>query len=115
MEIAPSSEPGQSEGPCQNILILQQHGKGESKIEGIREYGGRRFEIETFSIDEALPPILDDTEGLLPEDIRADLVLDFLTHPDLSQDLAQECVSRGIPLVASGKKIRMKGVYTPLT
>ena len=99
----------------EKILVFQQNGSGESKIQGIRKYGKERFIIETFSIDEALPPVLDDTRDYLPFDIQADLILDFMKHPDLSHDLAVACRARNIPLVASGKKLRVKGALTPPT
>jgi hypothetical protein len=99
----------------ERILVFQQNGSGESKIQGIRRYGKERFIIETVSIDVTLPPILDDTRYYLPSDIQADLILDFLKHPDLSHDLAVACRARNIPIVASGKKLRVKGVLTPPT
>lgn len=102
-------------GEVQKILVFQQNGGGESKIEGIRKYGKGRFEIETFSIDQPLPDIIDDSDDYLPEKIEADLVLDFLVHPDLSQDLGEKCGEAGIPVVASGKKNRIKGVFEPVT
>jgi hypothetical protein len=100
---------------CQRILVLQQNGSGESKILGIRRYGDRRFHLEVLSIDEGLPPIVDDPDKYLPHDIDADLVLDFLKHPDLSYGLAQLCQKRGIPVIARGKKWRIEGVATPPT
>lgn len=99
----------------QKILVFQQNHSGESKIQGIRTYGKDRFEIKTFSIDHPLPPVIDDALEFLPETIEADLVLDFLTHPDLSQDLAGLCAHQGIPVVASGKKHRIPGVLCPPT
>ncbi len=99
----------------EKILVFQQNGSGERKIQGIRSYGKERFIIETVSINEALPPILDDTRDYLPSNIKADLVLDFLKHPDLSHDLAVFCRARNIPIVASGKKLRVKGALTPPT
>lgn len=97
------------------ILVFQQNQKGESKIAGIRKYGGNRFEIDVISIDNDLPPVIDDARQLLPQKIEADLVLDFLQHPDLSYDLAQLCSEMKIPLVASGKKHRTAHVITPPT
>jgi hypothetical protein len=99
----------------EKILVFQQNGSGERKIQGIRRYGKERFIIETVSIDEVLPTILDDTRDYLPSDIQAELVLDFLKHPDLSHDLAIACRARNIPIVASGKKLRVKGTLTPPT
>ena len=99
----------------QKILIFQQNGSGESKTKGIRRHGKGLFTIEIVSIDETLPALLDHTEEYLPDDIQADLVLDFLKHPDLSHDLAVACRKRKIPVVASGKKLRTKWALTPPT
>ena len=97
------------------ILVFQQNRKGESKIAGIRKYGGNRFHIDIISIDEDLPPIIDDARQFFPGKIEADLVLDFLQHPDLSYDLAQLCSEMKIPLVASGKKLHPVHAITPPT
>ena len=99
----------------QKILVFQQNGSGESKIQGIRKHGKERFIIETVSIDETLPPILEDTRDYSPSNIEADLILDFMKHPDLSYDLAIACRAQNIPIVASGKKLRVKGALTPPT
>ena len=99
----------------QKIVVFQQNGSGEKKIEGIRRYGNSRFALEIVSIDETLPAVIDDARKYIPKDIRADLVLDFFKHPDLSQDLAVVCRDKKIPVVASGKKLRVKGVFTPPT
>lgn len=99
----------------QKILVFQQDGSGERKIQGVRSYAKDHFTIEIISLDGSLPPILDDTTDYLPSDIQADLVLDFLKHPDLSHDLAVACSKRKIPVVASGKKLRVDGIFTPPT
>lgn len=99
----------------QRIAVFQQNGSGESKIRGIREHGAGQFVLEVFDIDQPLPPVIDDGSEYLPESIEADLVLDYLQHPDLSQDLAERCRSLGIPMIASGRKIRVKGTTTPPT
>ncbi len=99
----------------QKILVFQQNGSGEKKIEGIRQYGNNRFALEIISINDSLPTIIDDTKEYIPRDIQADLVLDYLKHPDLSYDLAMVCRDRKIPVVASGKKLRVKGALTPPT
>ena len=89
----------------QIILVCQQNGSAEAKIAGIRRYGGDRFQIKTHDIDDPLPELIDDTTAYLPARLEADLILDFLKHPDLSTDLARMAHDRGIPVVASGKKI----------
>ncbi len=97
------------------ILVFQQSNSGESKITGIRKFGKDRFDLHMVSIDVPLPLVIDDARELLPDDIDADLVLDFFKHPDLSYDLAQLCREKGIPVVASGKKMKIEGVATPPT
>ena len=95
--------------------MFQQKGCGEKKIAGIRRYGGDRFRLEIYNIDEELPPVLDDSSAYLPAELDADLVLDFLKHPDLGEDLARMCASRSIPVVASGRKTPAEGVLAPPT
>ena len=90
---------------AQHIVVFQQGGSGEKKIRAIRQYGGGKFNIDIIDIEEDLPPIIDDARPFLPKHLEADLVLDFLKHPDLSTDLAALCHDAGIPVVASGKKI----------
>ena len=99
----------------QKILVFQQNGSGESKIAGVRKYGGDRIVLEIVSIDDPLPPLIEDTSEFLPPKITADLVLDFMKHPDLNHDLAGLCIDQGIPLIASGKKLEITGVHTPPT
>jgi hypothetical protein len=101
--------------PMQRIVVFQQNGSGEQKIEGIRRYGRGRFDLRCIHIDQDLPPVIDDASDYLPSDVDADLVLDFLKHPDLSYDLAVICGRRGIPVVASGKKIKVEGTLVPPT
>jgi thymidylate synthase len=98
----------------QRLLVFQQNGRGESKSRGIQAYGEGLFELEVMSLDCAIPAIVDDSSEYLPSDFQADLVLDYLKHPDLSYDLAVMCKNRGIPLIASGKKYRVEGAFTPM-
>ena len=99
----------------QKIIVFQQFNSGEKKIAGIEKYGNNLFEIKRISIDVDLPPVIDDSREYLPDSIQADLVLDFLQHPDLSHDLSVLCSRNNIPVVASGKKLRIQGVHTPPT
>lgn len=99
----------------QRVSVFQQNGSGERKIEAVREHGSDVIELEVISIDDELPDILDDTSPYLPADLDTDLVLDFLTHRDLSHDLAALCAIKSIPVIASGKKLTNKWVLTPPT
>lgn len=95
------------------IVVFEQDGAGQYKIHGIREHG-RDIEIEAvFSVDENLPQFVDEPEKYISNEFSGDLVLDFLTHPDLSEYLVSICRTKDIPVVASGKKI--KGALTPFT
>jgi hypothetical protein len=99
----------------QKILVFEQNKSGEKKVAGIKRFAKDRFDLEMVSIDGPLPPVIDDASGYLPAEIEADVVLDFFKHPDLSHDLALLCRERGIPVVASGKKIQMENVFVPPT
>ena len=99
----------------QKIAVFQQKDRGESKVKGIERFGNNMFDLSIISIDDALPIVIDDTSLYLPKEIDADLVLDFLLHPDLSHDLAVMCQAKNIPIIASGKKIDMEHAITPPT
>ncbi|MGE0085954.1 MAG: DUF166 family (seleno)protein DfsP [Desulfococcaceae bacterium] len=99
----------------QKIAVFQQNGSGENKIRGIREYGNGLFQLKICSIDMDMPSLIEDGSPYLPSEIEADLVLDYIRHPDLSQDLGELCRDKGIPVVASGKKHKISGVITPPT
>lgn len=99
----------------QKIIVFQQNGSGEKKIQGLTRYGAGLFDLHIMSVDAPLPAVLDETEEYLPTSLEADLVLDFLVHPDLSHDLARLCEALNIPIVASGKKHRVKWAVTPPT
>lgn len=101
--------------PMQKIMVFQQNGSGKSKIEGINKFGDKQFKLTTFDIDGPLPPVIDDTSQYLPDTIDADLVLDFLKHRDLSDDLSVLCKKLDIPVVASGKKISVGEAICPPT
>ena len=80
----------------QKILVFQQRGSGESKIQGILKYGEGLFSLEIISIDQALPPVMDDTGDLLPKEMDADLVL------DTSVMTRQEAVDAVLRLLTDG-------------
>lgn len=99
----------------QRITVFQQKGSGETKIAGIRLFGGDQYTIETVDIDQPLPDIIDDASDYLPDHIDSDLVLDHLRHPDVSHDLWNLCERFNIPVIAKGKNISGRSVITPKT
>ncbi|HDS16089.1 MAG TPA: hypothetical protein ENN66_05680 [Proteobacteria bacterium] len=90
--------------PVQRVVVFQERGSGEKKIAGIEHFAPGCFTLEIISIDAPLPRLIDEPEDFLPATIEADLVLDFLRHPDLSTELLRRCRENQIPLVASTKK-----------
>lgn len=99
----------------QRVLVFQQDGSGERKIEGIRRHGGDRYRLRVVDLPAGLPPVIDDSAEYLPARLEADLVLDYLKHPDLSHDLAARCAAEGIAYIGSGKKHLVGGVLMPVT
>ncbi len=87
-----------------SLVVFEEHGSGDKKIQGISEHGSGLVISKRFNIEENLPEIVDNPEDYIPDDFDADLVLDFLKHPDLSSYLAQVCKRKSIPVIASGKK-----------
>ena len=86
------------------IVVFEENSSGEKKIQAITSHGTGLEIVKIFNIEENLPEIVDDPETYIPEDFHADLVLDFLKHPDLSEYLTQVCKKKNIPVIASGKK-----------
>ncbi len=86
------------------IVVFEELDSGEKKIQGITEHGSGLEISRRYNIEESLPEIVDDPERYISEDFKADLVLDFLKHPDLSAHLAEVCKKKNIPVIASGKK-----------
>ena len=96
------------------ILVFEQNGSGAYKVSGLRQYGNPEDTITVITIDEHLPDFVEDPEAYIAaDDIKADLVLDYLTHPDLSHYLIEICNIKKIPVVASGKHNEL--AYTPFT
>lgn len=94
---------------AQRVLAFQQHGRAENKIRGILEYGEGLFDLEVVSIDDVIPSIRDGAGDYLPSDLDADLVSDYLAHPDLSEEAALLYRNKDISVVASGERYRVEG------
>lgn len=86
------------------IIVFQQFGSAEKKIAGMRKYGHDISKIELISIDIELPELVDEPEEFVTDNFQADLVLNYLKHPDLSEYLINICEKKSVPVVSSGKK-----------
>ncbi len=96
------------------ILVFEQNGSGAQKIAGIRRFGNPDDTVTLVDIDARLPEFVDQPEDYINENnMDGDLVLNYLTHPDLSYYLIELCAKKKIPVVSSGKHSD-KG-YTPFT
>ena len=42
------------------IFVFQQDGRGESKVKGIQRYGKNQFDVILITIEQPLPPVVDD-------------------------------------------------------
>ncbi len=99
----------------QRIAVFQERGSGEQKIRGIREHGRHLTIVEIFDVDQQLPTVIDDPAAYLPSSLGADLVLDYLRHPDLRLDLALLGKRCSVPVVSSGRSARVEGLFSPPT
>jgi thymidylate synthase len=104
-----------SKNKIQKIFVFQQNGSGNNKIRGIKKYASDIIDLNIIDIDIPLPSLIDDATDFLPESIEADLVLDYLKHPDISLELSIICSKKKIPVVASGKKIKLDNIFCPPT
>ena len=59
------------------IVVFEEHGSGEKKIQGITRHGAGVDITKIYDIEETLPEIVDDPETFIPENFHADLILDF--------------------------------------
>ncbi|MBU1232257.1 MAG: DUF166 domain-containing protein [Proteobacteria bacterium] len=94
------------------LIVFQERGSGAQKIEGVQKFAEEIRIIEIVSIDIFLPDFIENPEDFINKDFTADLVLNFLKHPDLVDYLVSLCNVKGIPVVSAGKKC---GGFAPFT
>jgi hypothetical protein len=94
------------------IVVFQEHNSGELKIEGVRRYGEDITILKIITIDQFLPDFIEEPEEYISDDFSADLVLNYLKHPDLVDYLIRICEQKNIVVVSAGKK---GGGFTPFT
>ena len=95
-----------------DIIVFQEKGSGEHKIEGVQKYGAPVKITKIISIDSFLPDFIEEPEDFIHDSFTADLVLNFLKHPDLVHHLITLCEQKNIPVVSAGKK---GNGFTPFT
>lgn len=95
-----------------DIVVFQERGSGELKIAGVQSYGDGITIKKNISIDNFLPDFIESPEEYISSDFKADLVLNYLKHPDLVDYLMRICEKKRIVIVSPGKK----GLgFTPFT
>ena len=97
-----------------SISIFQQTGIGEKKIQGLHKYGKNITIAEIVTLPLGLPDFIEDPEDYFTQDIKSNLVLSFLKHPDLTDYLVSLCNKLSIPVVASGPR-NIPGAFSPMT
>ncbi len=95
-----------------DIIVFQEHSSGELKIEGVLRYGNGITIRKIITIDQFLPDFIEEPEDYIADDFSADLVLNYLKHPDLVDCLIRVCEQKNIVVVSPGKK---GGGFTPFT
>ncbi len=100
------------QGEKMEIIVFQEHDSGIHKIEGVQNFGEGISITKIISIDDCLPEFIDEPGDYFSNDFAADLVLNYLKHPDLVHYLISLCTERGIPVVSAGKK---GAGFTPFT
>ncbi len=95
-----------------DIVVFQEHNSGELKIEGVQRYGSGISIREMITIDQFLPDFIEEPEDYIVDDFSADLVLNYLKHPDLVDHLIRICEQKNIVVISPGKK---GGGFTPFT
>ncbi len=96
------------------IALFEESGCAKRKIEGIKKYAPEILISPIVDIPSIRSDIvIDEPDEFLSIDFDADMVLDYIKHPDLSYFLVQLCKEKKIPVVASGQKI--KGAICPFT
>jgi len=101
----------------QKILMVQRDGLGDPKIEAAAEIRPD-LELSVVNLEGPFEELIDDPGALFPDDLEerldwAELVVDHLYHPDLSDHLVRCCGARRLPVIASGRRIQ--GADTPAT
>jgi hypothetical protein len=97
----------------QRIVIFEEDGSGDYKIAGMDVYGKGIVIRAVHNITGPFPEIIDEPEKYVTASFKADLVLNFLRHPDLSEYLVSVCMKKDIPVIASGQQI--PGAICPFT
>jgi len=99
----------------QRILVVQRDGLGDQKLQAARDLG---LAIELLELHGPFEVLIDAPEACFPADLdarlaRAELVIDHLYHPDLTEHLVARCRAAGRTVIAAGRKL--PGADTPTT
>jgi hypothetical protein len=97
----------------QHIVVFEEDGSADCKIAGMEVYGKNILIKTVYNIQGPFDEFIDEPERYISSQFTADLVLDFLRHPDLSAHLVSICNRKNIPVIASGQHI--PGAESPFT
>lgn len=100
--------------PGDRLTVFQQHSAGSKKIQGITRFGRDISIVEIIDFPTALPDFIDDPAPYFPKEIKGNIVLSFLRHPDLADYAAHYCARHGVAMIASGPR-KIAGARSPFT
>jgi len=91
------------------IIVFQRGELGKHIIEGLKKHS--EMDIDSFTVSEELPALIDNPEEFIDSNFEADLIFDHLHHRDLSEYLVDVAKNKGVPIIIPGAKI--KGAINP--
>ena len=75
------------------VLVIEQGPYGERIARNIKERSPEDWEVQSFKLTTALPPLIDDPEDFLPPDLPASDLIVFLSETEQSPQLIPDIVA----------------------
>lgn len=97
----------------QSISIIQQGDDGESKVKWLTEHEDGFEIIQVLKLPLDLPVLIDDPAPYLADLLLTDLVLTFVSQPDIMDEIVRWCGDNHVVLVASGQRLIGADVFCP--
>lgn len=91
------------------VIVFQRKGYANHIIEGLKKHSN--IEVESFTVDDNLPEIIDDPQDFIDADFEADLIFDHLHQRDLTEYLVKIAKKKDVPIIVPGTNV--KGALNP--
>lgn len=100
------------------ILILFSGEYGKRHLQNVRQHGPSGWEIDSWQAPPVLPPVIDDPEDFLPEELpQVDLILSFAEHKGVAEllpDMAQMSGAKAVLVAVDNEAWLPKGLARQL-